>query len=336
MKAWRIETYDGIDGLAAAELPSPEPLRGQVKVRIRASSINARDYNTVRDPRARDLALPFIPNSDGAGEVIAVGDGVTRFQEGDRVATCFFARWPAGEIDDDAMASALGGAEPGVLAEEVVLEEDALVHFPQHLTFPEAATLTCAAVTAWNGLVVRGGLKAGDTVLLMGTGGVSIFALQFATMFGAQAIITSKSDEKLSRAREMGAWRTVNYSATPDWDKAVRELTGGRGVDHVVEVGGPGTLQKSIDAVRTGGNIAMIGVLTRGEINPLPMMRRSLRLNGIYVGSRAMFEDMNAAIAVNGMRPVIDRTFGFDEAPDAYRYMQSAAHFGKIVIDFDK
>jgi NADPH:quinone reductase-like Zn-dependent oxidoreductase len=333
MKAWRIETNDGIDALKLIDLPSPEPKRGQVKVRIVASSINARDMNTVRAPAARNLPLPMIPNSDGAGEVIAVGEGVSRFKAGDRVATCFFARWPAGDISADAMASALGGGEQGVLAEEVVLDEGALVRLPSNLSYREGATLTCAAVTAWNGLVARGGMKAGDTVLLLGTGGVSIFALQIATIFGARAIITSKSDEKLERARSMGAWQTINYGKRPDWEKAVLEMTGGRGVDHVVEVGGPGTLQKSIEAARIGGNVALIGVLTQGEINPLPMMRKSLRLNGIYVGSREMFEDMNAAIEANGLQPVIDRTFAFTEAREAYHCMQSAGHFGKIVID---
>ncbi|MEX2454850.1 MAG: NAD(P)-dependent alcohol dehydrogenase [Rhodospirillaceae bacterium] len=333
MKAWRIENNDGIDALALVDLPSPQPARGQVKVRIMASSINARDFNTVRAPGARNTPLPRIPNSDGAGEVVAVGEGVTHFRPGDRIASCFFARWPAGDVTEDVMASALGGPLDGVLAEEAVLEEAGVVHIPDHLSYAEAATLPCAAVTAWNALVERGGLRAGHTVLLMGTGGVSVFGLQIATMFGARAIVTSKSDAKLERARRMGAWETINYAATPDWHTAVREITGGRGVDHVVEVGGPGTLQKSIEAACMGGNIGMIGVLTQGEINPLPMMRKSLRLNGIYVGSREMFERMNAAISANALRPVIDRTFSFAEAREAYKYMAGAEHFGKIVIE---
>ena len=230
------------------------------------------------------------------------------------------------------MASALGGPVDGVLADEVVLEADGVVHAPEHLSHEEASTLPCAAVTAWNGLVERGGLKAGDTILTLGTGGVSIFALQIGVMMGARVIVTSKSDEKLARAREIGAWETINYETTPDWEKAAVELTGGRGVDHVVEIGGAGTLQKSMEAIRIGGNIAQIGVLTQGEVNPLPLTGKSIRLNGIYVGSREMFEHLNAAISANGLRPVIDRTFDFEEAQAAYRCMEEAGHFGKIVI----
>jgi NADPH:quinone reductase-like Zn-dependent oxidoreductase len=332
MKAWEIADDGGIDALNLAERPSPEPGPGQVKVRVRANSINYRDLNTVRAPGRMGVKFPRVPNSDGAGDVVAVGPGVSAVAVGDRVAGCFFQDWAAGGISARVMASAQGGPIDGMLAEEVVLNEDGVVPIPEPLDYEQAATLPCAALTAWHALVVKGGLKAGDTVLLLGTGGVSIFALQFCTMMGARTIITSKSDDKLARARAMGAWQTINYAETPDWAAAVRELTGGVGVDHIVEVGGAGTLEQSIDAVRIGGHIALIGVLTAGTVNPTPILRKSIRLNGIYVGSQAMFRDMNAAIAANRLEPVIDRSVDFAAAPDAYHHMEAAGHFGKITI----
>ena len=332
MKAWQIENDDGIDALKLADLPIGDPGPGEVRVRIMASSINRRDMNTVLAPSARNTPLPRIPNSDGAGEVVAVGANVSQFKPGDRVASCFFKRWEAGRISAPVMASALGGAEEGMLSAETILPEGALVHLPEHLTWEEAGTLTCAGVTAWHALVARGGLKAGDTVLLLGTGGVSIFALQFAKMMGARVIITSKSGEKLERARTLGADETINYAETPHWDQAVMKLTDGVGVDHVVEVGGAGTLQRSVGALAFGGHIGLIGVLTQGELNPYPLMGKSGRISGIYVGSREMFRNMNAAISANAMRPVIDHTFDFDDARSAYHSMQSDSHFGKIVI----
>ena len=334
MKVWQIVGEGGIDALELAERPSPEPGPGQVRVRVRANSINYRDLSTVRAPAQRGFAYPRVPNSDGAGDVTAVGPGVPGIAEGDRIAGCFFQNWAAGGISAAAMASALGGALDGMLAEEVVLNAEGVVPIPANLDYAEAATLPCAALTAWNALVEKGGLKAGDTVLVLGTGGVSIFALQFCALAGARAIVTSKSDDKLARTRDMGAWRTINYARTPDWAGAAREMTGGVGVDHVVEVGGGGTLAQSIEAVRMGGRIAMIGVLTQGTVDPTPMLRKSIRLDGIYVGSRAMFLDMNAAIEAGGMKPAIDRRFAFDDAREAYRCMEAAGHFGKIVIEF--
>jgi NADPH:quinone reductase-like Zn-dependent oxidoreductase len=332
MKAWEIVGDGGIDALSLSERASPEPGPGQVKVRVRANSINYRDLNTVRAPARMGLKYPRIPNSDGAGDVIAVGPGVASIAVGERVAGCFFQDWASGEVSAAAMASAQGGPIDGMLAEEVVLNERAVVPIPAHLDYQQAATLPCAALTAWHALVVKGRLKAGDRVLLLGTGGVSVFALQFCEMMGAQAIVTSKSDDKLDRARALGAWQTINYRTTPEWAPRVRELTGGAGVDHVVEVGGAGTLEQSIDAVRIGGHVALIGVLTAGSINPTPILRKSVRLNGIYVGSQAMFRDMNAAIAANGLEPVIDRGFDFADAKVAYRHMEAAGHFGKITI----
>lgn len=331
MKAWQIVS-DGIDALKLAETAARDPGPGEVRMRVEASSINYRDLMTVKHASSRGLALPRVPNSDGAGTVTAVGAGVKGISVGDRVASCFFQDWVDGACSPEAMASALGGALDGVLAEEVVLKADGVVPVPAHLSAAEAATLPCAALTAWHALVEVGRLKAGDTVLLLGTGGVSIFALQFAKAMGARVILTSSSDEKLARARGMGADDTVNYKADPDWQKAVLELTGGRGVDVTVEVGGPGTLARSVEATRVAGRIALIGVLTGGTIDPTLVMRKSITLQGVYVGSRRMFLDMNRALALHGIRPVIDKTVPFAEAKAAYRAMEAAGHFGKIVI----
>jgi NADPH:quinone reductase-like Zn-dependent oxidoreductase len=280
------------------------------------------------------MRLPLIPLSDGVGEVVAVGDGVTRVKTGQRVAGIFMQQWLAGEPTEAAAKSSLGGGGPGMLAEYVVLHEDGVVGVPEHLSDEEAATLPCAAVTAWHALVSEGNLKAGDTVLTQGTGGVSLFALQFARLTGARVIITSSSDAKLERALKLGASDGINYKTTPDWEKRVRQLTGNVGVDHVVELGGAGTLGKSFQAVRIGGRISLIGVLTggSGEVNPIPVLMKNLHVQGIYVGSREMFESMNKAIGLHTMRPVVDRVFPFGEVSAALRYVESGAHFGKVCI----
>ena len=332
MKAYEIRSPDGIDALHLADRPTPKPGPGEVLVRLRANSINYRDLQTILYPEPRGIVYPRIPNSDGAGEVLEAGPGVTRWKSGDRVAGTFFQRWTAGGITPDAMASALGGALDGVLCEYAVLREEGLVAIPDHLSFEEAATLPCAGLTAWHIVVGLGQVKAGDTVLILGTGGVSIFALTFARMHGARAIVTSSSDEKLARAVELGAWRTVNYRDNPDWEKEVLAHTEGQGVDLVAEVGGAGTLEKSIQAVRVGGAIGLVGVLTGGQIDPVNVMRKSIRLQGIYVGHRAMFDDMNRALAAHEAHPVIGSRFGFEEARAAFHQMQGAGHFGKIVI----
>jgi NADPH:quinone reductase-like Zn-dependent oxidoreductase len=334
MRVWEIVSDGGIDALQLAERPLPEPGPGEVRVRIRASSINYRDLATVEDPVARRLPYPTVPNSDGAGEVTAVGPGVTSLEPGDRVAGCFFQDWEAGECSVAAMQSALGGARQGVLAEEVVLAERGVVAIPGHLDFAEAATLPCAALTAWHALTRPRPVVAGETVLLLGTGGVSVFAQQFCRLMGARTIVTSSSDDKLARMRGLGAEGTVNYRADPDWEQAVVGMTGG-GVDRVIEVGGPGTLQKSIAATRVGGTVALIGILTgaAGQVVPTDIMRKSLTVRGIYVGPRRMFDEMNRAVAAHGLRPVIDRRFAFDDAREAYRTMRSARHFGKLVIE---
>jgi len=332
MKAYEIRNADGIDALHLAERLTPMPGPGEVLVRLKANSINYRDLQIVLDPAARGIAYPRIPNSDGAGEVVEAGPGVTRWKAGDRVAGTFFQRWSAGGITPEAMASALGGGIDGVLCEYALLREDGLVAIPEHLSYEEAATLPCAGLTAWHIVVGLGQVNAGDTVLILGTGGVSLFALGFARLHGARAIVTSSSDEKLARARELGAWQCINYRATPDWQKEVLAMTGGRGVDLVAEVGGAGTLERSIQAVRVGGKIGLVGVLTGGTIDPVNVMRKSVQLRGIFVGSRAMFEDMNRALTAHEFRPVIDARFGFDEARGAYHHMRGAGHFGKIVV----
>jgi NADPH:quinone reductase-like Zn-dependent oxidoreductase len=333
MRAYRIHQANGPGSLTLDDLPEPDAGPGRVVVKVRAASLNYRDLLVIKGSYSRNLPLPLVPLSDGAGEVAKVGPGVTRFQPGDRVAGCFFSRWEAGPLDDQAAKSALGGAVDGMLAERVALPESGLVKIPDHLTDEEASTLPCAALTAWHALMEGGGLKAGQSVLIQGTGGVSLFALQFARMAGARVIATSSSDAKLARARELGASDGINYKTTPDWDVAARNLTEGQGVDHVVEVGGAGTLPRSMKAVKLGGHIALIGVLSGGgEIDPRPLLMKNIRLQGIYVGSRAMFENMNRAIALHRLKPVIDRVFPFDQAVAAYQHLESGTHFGKVVI----
>jgi NADPH:quinone reductase-like Zn-dependent oxidoreductase len=276
----------------------------------------------------------IVPLSDGAGEVVEVGAGVTRVKVGDRVAGCFFQRWPGGEPPANVQANALGGSIDGMLAEFVVLEEEGVVKTPAHLSLEESATLPCAGVTAWNALVEHGKLIAGRTVLLQGTGGVSTFGMQLAHAMGLQVVITSSSDEKLARAKKLGANIGINYKSTPDWEKSAMEFTGGTGVDHVVEVGGAGTLTRSFGAIRVGGKISLIGGLSgpATELDPRLILARRANVQGISVGSMQMFEAMNRAIAANGIKPVIDKVFGFDEVLAAYKHMASSAHFGKIVI----
>jgi NADPH:quinone reductase-like Zn-dependent oxidoreductase len=333
MKVYEIARPGSIEALTLAERPRPTPGPGQVLMRVRACSLNYRDLAVVRGTYARGLKLPLVPLSDGAGEVVEVGPGVTRFAVGDRVAAIFMQSWLAGGPREEYARSSLGGAIDGMLAEYVALDQEGLLPVPAHLTYEDAATLPCAAVTAWNALVSEGRLKAGDVVLVLGSGGVSVFALQFARLTGARVVATSSSEEKLARLLELGASDGVNYRTTPEWDKRVRELTAGRGVDHVVEVGGAGTLARSLNAVRQGGRVSLIGVLTgAGEVDPTPVLRKAITLQGIFVGSREMFEEMNRAIETAGMRPVVDRVFEFAQAREAYRYLESAAHIGKIVI----
>jgi NADPH:quinone reductase-like Zn-dependent oxidoreductase len=336
MKVYEIRDRFGLEALTLAERPQPQPGPHEVLVRIKAASLNYRDLMVVKGQYNPKMPLPRIPCSDAAGEVAAVGPGVTRVKVGQRVAGIFMQKWIAGDVDEAKAKSALGGAIDGLLAEFAVLREDGLVLVPEHLSFEEAATLPCAAVTAWHGLVTEGRVKPGDSVLLQGTGGVSLFALQFARLAGARVLITSSRDDKLERARKLGAAEGINYKTTPEWGDKVRELTGGRGVDHVVEVGGAGTLGQSLRAVRMGGQISLIGVLSgAGQVNPMPILMKNVRVQGIFVGSREMFEAMNRAIVAGQLRPVVDRVFPFAEAPEAFRHMESGAHFGKICIRMD-
>jgi NADPH:quinone reductase-like Zn-dependent oxidoreductase len=324
----------GIDALTQVERPKPSPGHRQVLVKVAACSLNFRDLGIVRGTYRMPSKENVIPLSDGAGEVVEIGSGVTRVKAGDKVAGNFFARWPGGEPPPDVQSTALGGATDGMLAEYVVLEEEGTVKIPAHLSLEEGATLPCAGVTVWHAMMEHGRMIAGQTVLLQGTGGVSVFGLQFARAMGMPAIITSSSDEKLAKAKKLGATHTINYKTTPDWEKAAMEFTGGRGVDHVVEVGGAGTLAKSFGAIRLGGKISMIGNLSgpASELNPGLIMARRANIQGISVGSTQMFEAMNRVIAANAIKPVIDKVFGFGEVKAAYQHMASGAHFGKIVI----
>jgi NADPH:quinone reductase-like Zn-dependent oxidoreductase len=334
MKAWQFIKTFGLENLECIELPDPRPGPGQAVVRVRACSLNYRDLVVSKGGYGRAVKPPLIPLSDGAGEVIAVGEGVTRVKVGDRVAGAFMQGWLDGPPDDAKAATALGGSIDGMLAGQVCLNADGLVRFPGHLSFEEAAALPCAAVTAWHSLFDSGDLMPGETVLVQGSGGVSIFALQFAKQAGARVIATTSGrDGKAERLRALGADAVVNYRDTPEWDRPVREFTGGVGVDHVIEVGGAGTLPLSMKSVRRGGHIALIGVLAGGgEIDPRFIFLKQLRIQGIYVGSRTMFEAMNRAIEVSGMRPVVDRVFGFEEVKEAMNYLESGAHFGKVCI----
>lgn len=335
MKVYEVRQF-GFDGLVMVERDEPQPAANEVVVKFHAASLNYRDLMFVKgvyNPKAR---LPAVPFSDGAGEVVAVGSDVTRWQAGDRVCPIFTQGWLDGEPSMRKNRTAIGaGDQDGVLREYGAFDEQGLVRIPAHLSFAEAATLPCAAVTVWHALVVSGNIKAGESVLTLGTGGVSIFALQFAGLHGARVVATSSSDEKLARVKELGADGTINYKDAPDWDRAVLRLTEKIGVDHVVEVGGAGTLSRSLNAVRVGGHVALIGVLAgAGDFDPRVVLMKGVRMQGIFVGSRRMFEEMNRAIEANRLTPVIDKTFAFEDTVEALKYMESGSHFGKIVVTY--
>ncbi|OIQ99401.1 alcohol dehydrogenase [mine drainage metagenome] len=337
MKAYQIKAGQQISGLEQVQRRISAPTAHEVHVRVHAVSLNYRDLMIADGKYLSTGNAPVIPCSDGAGEVIAVGAEVTRFRIGDRVAASFFPDWIYGAPTAQNTAGALGAAVDGMLAEEVVLHENALVAIPSHLTYVEAAAIPCAGVTAWNSLFVEGGLRAGNNVLLLGTGGVSIWALQLAKAAGLRAIITSSSDEKLERARGLGAAATINYKTTPEWQDEVLRLTDGQGVDLVLEVGGQGTLTRSIASTRMGGTVAIIGGVSGfgfgGELSPFALIGGAKRLSGIFVGSRCMFEDLNRFLSVAEIHPVVDRVFPFLQTREAYEHLRKAGHFGKVVIE---
>ena len=339
MLTYHITGPDGLDALTRVETAEPTPGPFDVVVDMRAWSLNYRDLGMPHGGYLRNDKVkrnpPLVPLSDGAGEVVAVGESVTRFGVGDRVAGIFFQDWIDGDLTDAQIGSALGGAVDGVLSERVCLNENGWVRVPGGFSFAQAATLPCAAVTAWQALTL-GDPRPGQTALMLGTGGVSIFALQFARMMGLRTIVTSSSDDKRRRAEELGADATVNYHTDPHWDQIVLDLTDGRGVDNVIEVGGAGTFERSLASAAVSGRVSLIGVLTgMPDANPSPMLTlfKRLTVQGIYVGSRAMFEAMNRAIEHGGIEPVIDRTFAFDDVRSAYEYQSSGGHLGKIVIE---
>ena len=328
-----VKAPGGLDNLTLVEAEAPKaPGPGEIRVRIRASSLNFHDYRVCALPEA--LADGRIPLADGAGVVEAVGEGVEEFGVGDHVVSCFFPDWQAGDERPVDFSTTPGDGRDGFAREEVTLPATWFTHAPKGWSHEEAATITTAGLTAWRALVVDGGLKAGDTVAVLGTGGVSIYALQLARAMGARVIATSSSDAKLERMREMGAEAGINYRTTPEWGAEIRRLTGGRGVDLVVEVGGPGTLPQSIVAGRPGAHLALIGVLTGrgGEIPTALLMARQQRLQGLIVGSRTHQQDFVRALEAMALRPVLDRSFGLEALAEAFRYEESGAHFGKICV----
>lgn len=322
----------GLDRVVPATRPTPEPGPGQVRIRMRAASLNYRDLLMVKGQYNPRLPLPMIPASDGVGIVESVGAGVSPTLEGTRVCPTFSQAWLDGPPDAAALRSTLGGPLDGVLAEQMVVHADATVPVPEHLSDEEAACLPCAALTAWSALAEHGNLKPGDTVLTLGSGGVSLFALAFAQMFGARVIATSSCGEKLERLEALGAAKTLNYREDPRWGRTVRKLTGG--VDHVVEVGGAGTLEQSLAALRPGGSVSLIGVLSGGveKLSLFPILMNNIRVQGIFVGHRRSFHEMNRAITAHQFRPVVDRSFPLSETRAALEYLASGQHMGKVVI----
>lgn len=335
MEAWVLDGAFGLENLRRRAHPEPEPGPGEVRVRLSAASLNYRDLLMIRgqyDPRQ---PLPLVPCSDAVGRVEAVGPGVEGWTVGDRVCPIFAQGWHAGRPSRRMMRTTLGGPLDGTLRGAMVVPQAALVAVPDHLTDAEAATLPCAGVTAWQALVRQGGVVAGDTVLTLGTGGVSLFALQIATMLGARCVVTSSSDDKLARARAMGAVHGVNYVADPTWGRTVARWSG-EGVDLVMELGGAGTLDQSLRAVRAGGTLALIGVLAgvTTEVALTRVLMHGVRIQGVYVGHKQDFEALNRALSAHpDVRPVVDRVFGFDEVPAAFAHLQAGAHMGKVVVD---
>ncbi|WP_426609516.1 zinc-dependent alcohol dehydrogenase family protein [Bradyrhizobium sp. McL0616] len=334
MKAYHLNGHAGSGGLVRAEVRKPEPASGEVRIRVEAASLNYRDL-LILDRVGQGGLDGRVPLSDGAGVVDAIGSDVSQWQVGDRVAASFFRDWISGPFKASYVGSSLGGDKTdGMLAEYVVLPATALVAVPAHLSSVEAATLPCAGVTAWHGLITRGGMGKGDTLLVQGTGGVALFGLQFAAALGARAIVISSSDEKLARARVLGGSILINYRDTPDWDVALMKATDGEGASHVLELGGPGTYDRSLRSVASGGKIVQIGVLT--GFGPKPDLARlqweNADIIGVTVGSAEHFTAMNRFLTDNAIHPIVDRVYGFDEAAEAYAYLRTGSHFGKVVV----
>jgi NADPH:quinone reductase-like Zn-dependent oxidoreductase len=334
MKTWVLSERFGLDRLAIAERPAPSAERGQVVLEMSAWSLNYRDYllvTGVYNPRQK---LPFVPISDGVGRVVEVGPGVDHLAVGDRVCPLFFQKWFGGVPGKRELRSALSSPLDGVMSERIAIDAEGVMPVPAHLTDEQAATLPCAGLTAWSALFEQGTASAGDVLLVEGTGGVSMLALQLARAAGIDVIATSSSDEKLERARTLGASRTINYKKTEAWGRAARELTGGNGVDQVIDIGGAATLPQAIAAVRPHGTISIIGMIggKAAEIDIIPVLMTGIRLQGVIVGSRTAFARMTRAIEKAAVAPVVDRTFAFDELVPALEHMAHGAHFGKICL----
>lgn len=338
MQAYQVLTDEGIDAIKKVDVPIPEIADDEILVKMKACSLNYRDLLIPIGGYPRNETRPVIPLSDGAGEIIEVGKSVTTLKPGERVVGNFFQDWISGSIGDKGLHSALGGGINGTLSEYFILKAHAAISIPDGISYEEAATLPCAAVTAWHALVSLGNIKAGDTILLLGTGGVSIFGLQLAKALGGNVIITSSSDAKLERAKELGADHLINYKNNPDWEQAVLDITDTKGVDNVLEVGGAGTFEKSIASAKVNGIVSMIGILSGfdGPAFNLSVALNLLRIHGIYVGNVDMFKSMLNVINEHKIQPVVDQVFDFDDALDAYRHLASAKHFGKIVITDNK
>ena len=335
MKRYIVEDPSSFENLLLREAPIPAPKRGQVLVRMRAASLNYRDLliATGRYRLVAEIKKAFVPLSDGAGEVVENGEDAQKFRPGDRVVNTFVPGLIHGYVTKDLLGRLRGYPNDGVLSEYQVFEEEDLVRLPEGISYGEGACLPCAGVTAWNSLFCGPQpLLPGQTVLVLGTGGVSILAVQLAHTAGARVIITSSSNEKISKARALGAWEGINYREHPEWQEEVLRLTGGEGADHTVETGGPGTLPRSVAATRFGGSLGMIGVLVQGEINSINIMHQGMVVRSVLTGSRTMLEDLVKALAHNRVHPVIDRTFPFAEAIKAYEYLQGAGHVGKVVV----
>jgi len=336
MKTVRLVHPGSFDGLLVSQEDLPTPGRREALIRVRAASLNYRDMVAAYG-HYPDMGVKPVPLSDGAGDVVAVGPGATRFKAGDRVSPSCWVDWIGGRFDRADHHQALGFSTDGMLCEYALLHENALVALPDYLSYEEAAALPCAAVSAWSALHVGEPLHAGHTVLIQGTGGVSLFGLQIARMFGARVLAITSSEAKVRRLEELGAAAVVNYRETPDWGAAILKLTGGRGVDKVVEIGGEGTIQQSINCTRFGGEIGLVGFVTgvAGGLPPMEILKKSITIKGISIGPRQTFETMLAAMAATQVRPVIDRVFPFRQYKDAYRHLESAGHVGKIVIRID-